>query len=239
MKLAISVLLLLAGTCFPQTLTTTIASAETYLANPYDMLVIVTRYPPGQCDLTCTTVSYTFCKNEVPGCQEGWYEIPDRFFTGDVGPNWLTTTRNVILNTAVLVSNEAGYAGESWLCYSWDDNGNCSDEKPLTIPSGSDGWISITWHKALVEAQIQSVTTYVPGTTSQQIIGKFTADSTGTVFEVPIATNGTCCLAYTQSISKTNTVASVVLADKLSEPSLRRLRAIERAQKAAIAARAK
>ena len=228
MKRLIIVLALLSLPGFAQTLTTTIAAGETYLADPYDITVTVTRYPVGQCGLTCTVVVYTFCKNQVPGCLEGWTEVPNSTFKGGVGSNW---TNNAVMTLADTYLVSDGLYGLAWDCYAWDDSGNCTDQ--ITVhpvngsPNNSIGMINMNWKKVTVAAQISTVLTYEPGTTSTYIVGKFTAQSTGTIIGTPISTNGTCCLAYVQSVTKTNAVASQILADKLSPNAIKHLKAIE------------
>jgi hypothetical protein len=224
-----------------QTATISVAGAEN---DP--MLVIVTRYSSGTCDLTCVLVDYSFCQEQTPGCLSGWAEIPNDKWKGNVGTSWTSgsvVTIGAVGGVALLPGD--GVYGAAWYCEAWDDSGNCSDEVDIPPSSQDIGWLSLTLTKVPVEATFSNSITYQPGTTTQLELWKFTADSTGNFQDSignganPISTNGTCCLAIETSITKTNAVASQVIGDKLSEPALKRLREIERKQKAAIAARAK
>jgi hypothetical protein len=254
MKTLFTVLSLLSFLLLPhaqaQVSTITLAGGETYTTtptDPYEILYVVTRYPKGSCDLTCTIVNYSFCENQVAGCLEGWTEVPNSTFRGAVGTSW---TNNAILTlNAQLISDGGGY-GKAWYCNAWDSSGNCSNETPVYPVNGSPnqaiGLINVVWQKSTAWADLASTIDYVPGSTTVSSLDKYAEDSTGVVMGYPVSASGTCCLALLITDSKTNTVPSPVLASEtmagkqgLSEPALKRLREIERKQKAAIAARAK
>jgi hypothetical protein len=92
MKTLFTVLSLLSFLLLPhaqaQVSTITLAGSEVYIADPYGIVLDVTRYPAGSCDLTCTIVNYSFCQNQVQGCLEGWMEVPNSAFKGNVGTSW-------------------------------------------------------------------------------------------------------------------------------------------------------
>jgi hypothetical protein len=111
-----------------QTATISVAGAEN---DP--MLVIVTRYSSGTCDLTCVLVDYSFCQEQTPGCLSGWAEIPNDKWKGNVGTSWTSgsvVTIGAVGGVALLPGD--GVYGAAWYCEAWDDSGNCSGIRTIT-----------------------------------------------------------------------------------------------------------
>jgi hypothetical protein len=170
-------------------------------------------------------------------------EVPNSAFKGNVGTSW-TNGAQLSLSATITSGGTGGNPGgngigQSWECYGWNSDGSCRFE---TDVSGNLGTIQANWQKSTAWASVSTDIEYSPGSTIISSLDKYAANSSGMLMGYPISTSGTCCLELVITDSKTNSVpASEALAGKqgLSEPALKRLREIERKQKAAIAARAK
>jgi len=237
-------------------------------SNGNPAVVQVSRLNPVQviCDLTCTYVSYSFCVNEIPGCLEGTMEIAGAGFKGNVGTGYLAA--NVLtLNTTII----SGWSyGNSYYCYAWDSDGNCTDQVDIAVCTAGEvgscptevGTIDITFTKAsqgTLTDEIDATTSGTVMTTTQSINDEFYSNATGTVIGVS-ANNYSCCVGVQETVTTTKTVAASTAAaiqttptataaatrppsellaqtGKVPDKVLRRLRALERAQKAYIAER--
>jgi hypothetical protein len=230
------------------------ASSSTILSTTatYDdppLMVSVTRANAALCDLElppagpppyCTEVIYSFCLNETPGCQEGWMYINNELFKGTVGSSW-TNEAVLAVNTPV-ISN--GDRGESYYCYAWNSDGDCTELTVITDPSGC---VDMTFTKVAEQATVSNEVEYYaqPGGGVQTITNindEFTATAQGTVVTTAVTPSATAesDMGFSQAtdVQKTGTNIERMRAHtKLSEKALRRLQAIRREQRAYTAKR--
>jgi hypothetical protein len=200
------------------------------------------------CFITCTGLTYSFCVDETPGCLEGTMMIPDSAFKGNVGASY---TNGAVLTVNATVTSGSP-SGNSYYCYAWDSDGDCTDAVYIT---GTVGSVEATFTKYELAANVtDSYGTSASGTV-QTIEDWFDDQAYGNVIGVSFGVTDSCCLDFDETsttATPTNATANVATANLALKPSeivartgkvpekvLRRLRALERAQKAAIAARAK
>jgi hypothetical protein len=216
------------------------------------------------CDLTCTTISYTFCGDETPGCLEGFMEVPNSAFTGNITLSY--TAANTLKVNSSITSGTA--YGTSYYCYAWDSAASCTDEVDLVAQGCTAascpiqvGTIVMIFTKTPLyyDEQTNTQKTLLNGVTQQtinysylfsdeasatNIVGaNFTLadDDANPGAEVPTS----CCMAVNETYVKTTAAAaaaalrpaSEVFAGQLSEKVLRRFKAVERIRQAAIASR--
>jgi hypothetical protein len=207
------------------------------------------------CDLTCTTVSYSFCIDEIPGCVEGFMEVAQSDFKGNVGASY---TNGAVLTLAATITSGSNY-GNSYYCYAWDSDGDCTDEVGIVAPDCTSatcptevGTINVTFTKIEGDASLSSTTNFGNAsgtiTEAQSISDQFSEMAGGTVIGSSLSQPSWCCMGFAETVTTTSAApaaavkpASELLAQsgKISDKVLRRLRALERVQSAPIAARAK
>jgi hypothetical protein len=218
------------------------------------------------CDLTCTTVSYSFCVDETPGCLEGFMEVADSDLKGHIGTG--LNQANVLKLTATIISGSM-YGG-SYYCYAWGSNGDCTSEVWIVAPNCNNatcptevGTIDVAFTKTIPSDPLFFTATLTDdvGSTvangevqvTQSIDDQFGDTATGTVIGIAFSQGSGCCVGVNEQIVQTTPTSAAVVAKvaikpaseqlartgKVSDKVLRRLRALERVQAAAIAARAK
>ena len=210
---------------------------------------------PGMCDLTCTFINYSFCVDEVPGCLEGFMEVSNPAFKGNVGAGY---TNGAVLTLNATITSGSQY-GNSYYCYAWDSDGNCTNEVDIVAPGCTSatcptevGTVDVTFTKIEEDASLSNNTNFTNSsgtiTESQSISDQFSEMASGTVIGVSFSQPSWCCMGFAETITTTSTAKAAVVKPvsqllaqngKVPEKVLRRLRALERAQKTAIAARAK
>lgn len=217
------------------------------------------------CDLTCTTVNYTFCIQETPGCLEGYMEVADTAFKGYVGTSY-TASNTVVLNATITSGDQYG---TSYYCYAWNSEAECTDEVDVVAPNCTAascptevGTVSVTFTKIPNAATLEnSISTSVNGgvggatngdgekLTTQTITDYFDDTASGTVigvgFDQADVDANQCCMYFAETISSSAAAAataaamvpSKVLNGRLPEKLLARFRALEKVKASAIAAR--
>ncbi|MGA7930002.1 MAG: hypothetical protein WCA20_28915 [Candidatus Sulfotelmatobacter sp.] len=212
------------------------------------------------CDLTCTTVDYSFCLDETPGCLEGFMEVADTDLKGHI-----TTGLNqadVLRLTATIISGSM--YGASYYCYAWNSDGDCTNVVEIVAPNCTAptcptevGTIDVVFTKTVPSDPLfftatltDDVGSYVANgevQVTRSINDQFGDTAVGTVIGNAFNQGSGCCVGVNEQIVRTSAVKATVkpvseqLAQtgKVADKVLRRLRALERVQAAAIAARAK
>jgi hypothetical protein len=225
MKRLLIVLALLSLPGFAQTAIQTRAQVE-----DGPLLVAVQRDNVNAgCGPTCTLITYSFCLDETPGCEEGWMWINGKLFTGQVGSSYSNAAK-LILSAEVFTGNAYG---TSWYCWAWRaSDGACTEETDFPIGQVIDlGNIDVTFQKIEGTAYIANVTQYTAsGATlliNHDIEYQFPETGAGTLFGTPIS-GSACCMVYVDTVETTAPLpSSQLLAGRASLKALRRLKAIE------------
>ena len=227
--------ILLAVTCFGQTgsATTTVTLASVVFVTPNGALgtLFVVRSLPGQCDVTCTALGYSFCVDPVPGCQEGSGWIPDDAFSGTVTGNYLKPDKLTLRYEAVTQRDFF----ENVICNAFDQYGNCIDG---TVVQGDAGPIQLTFTKTPVSAFLNSNTQKIIGNgtiqTSTGVDDLFSAVASGSVIGAPItpanSLKGTSVAfdaTYSSTHHQAEATASEILKPLLSKAVRRRIEMLE------------
>jgi hypothetical protein len=198
------------------------------------------------CDLTCTVVNYSFCLNQTPGCLEGFMEVPQSAFKGLVGANYMQQNDVLTLNATITSGSQYG---NSYYCYAWDADGNCTDQVGIVAPGCTNatcptevGTIQVTFIKIQLNATLTDNYDSFPlgsGTveTMQSISDQFSDEAYGNVIGAFFDQLSGCCVGFIQQVT-TITPATAAIAvkpvsqllaqsGKVSEKALRRLRVLE------------
>lgn len=195
----------------------------------------VGRGTPPFCDLSCTTLGYSFCVNPVPGCREGFGFAPQATFNGVLTSNYLKPDKLTFQYEAVTNIAETDSHFLNVICNAFDQFGNCIDE---TVIPGDAGLIRLTFTKTSVSATLNSniQKTIGNGTiqTSTGVDDLFSAVASGSVIGVPVTPATSLKGAsvafdatYSSAGHQAGPTASEILKPQLSEAVRRRIEMLE------------
>ena len=187
------------------------------------------------CDLSCTTLGYSFCVNPVPGCREGFGFAPQGTFNGILTGNYLKPEKLTFQYEAVTNIAETDSHFLNVICNAFDQYENCIDE---TVIPGDAGLIKLTFTKTPVSATLNSNTEKIIGNgtiqTSTGVDDLFSAVASGSVIGVPVtpatSLKGTSVAfeaTYSSTSHQAGPTASEILKPQLSEAVRRRIEMLE------------
>ena len=216
---------------------TQVYAATTFTAPGHpEAVMFVERNTGLGCDLTCTSLGYSFCLDEQPGCLEGSGEIPDSAFKGQLDDNYrdpetLTVHFNGITNQPYFLN---------YTCNAFDQEGNCT---ALTVVPGGKITVSLTKTPLYFDFNDSTNATLENGTFTgtSSFSDLFSDKAQGSIDKVSftyadnVAGNvgASCCVAFNATLTITagqgqTKRLSQVLAGKLPERVLRRIQILEK-----------
>jgi len=186
------------------------------------------------CDTTCTTVFYSFCLNQAPGCQEGLGYLPDSVFTGNLTTSYLKPDKLHLKFDATASPCGLDCVGMvNFICYAFDQYGDCTDE---TIIPGDAGPVDITFTKTAVSASVSTSNTKLiaNGRIQSSVSGLAISSSAtasgsalGIVITAPYNASASVALDEEYSSNKSLPRVSDLLRARISEAARRRLEMLE------------
>ncbi len=240
-KATLLFIILLAASVMAQTASTTTTFLLTFAGATFTApdgtlgTFFVGRGTPPFCDLSCTTLGYSFCVNPVPGCREGFGVAPQGTFKGVLTSNYLKPDKLTFQYEAVTNIAETDSHFLNVICNAFDQYENCIDE---TVIPGDAGLIKLTFTKTPVSASLGSNTQKIIGNgtieTSTGADDLFSAVASGSVIGVAIthatSLKGTSVAfdaTYSSTSHQAGPTASEMLKPQLSEAVRRRIEMLE------------
>lgn len=186
--------------------------------------LFVERSSPPFCDLSCTTVGYSFCVNPVPGCQEGSGFAPDDAFQGNLNGNYLVHDHLTLQYEAVTNPEPTSSNFQNVICNAFDQFGNCTSE---TVIPGDAGLIQLIFTKTSISAFLNSNTQKTIGNgtiqTSTTVNDLFSAVASGSLLGFAISPKNSLqgtSVAFTADYTSTAHQGRLASAGEILKPQL-------------------